>query len=141
MIRLATQQEVEKYIKDDPVRPHISLDWRTQKRREVYVLENNDSIDAVVCVAYTSSVPKQEVDMENVGLLCAVFYTVWSYKRGAGRDIVNGVAEEIKKTKPWVERFVTLSPLTTMAERFHIRNGAKFLAKHEETQNFEYEVC
>ena len=54
MIRLATQQEAEKYIKDDPVRPHISLDWRTQKRREVYVLENNGSIDAVVCVAYTS---------------------------------------------------------------------------------------
>ena len=28
-----------------------------------------------------------------------------------------------------------------MAERFHIRNGAKFLAKHEKTQNFEYEIC
>ena len=141
MIRLATQQEAEKFIKDDPVRPHISLDWRTQKRREVYVLENNGSIDAVVCVAYTSNIPTQEADMEHVGLLCAVFYTVWSYKKGAGRTIVNGVAEEIKKTKPWIKRFVTLSPLTTMAERFHIRNGAKFLAKHEKTQNFEYEIC
>jgi hypothetical protein len=34
---------------------------------------------------------------------------------------------------------VTLSPLTEMAERFHIRNGAVFLRKGTLCQNFEYE--
>ena len=86
-------------------------------------------------------VPKCEQDMKWPGIEVAVFYTVWSYKRGAGRKIVLDTAQHIKKVHTNIKRFVTLSPLTEMAERFHIRNGAKFLAKHEETQNFEYEVC
>ena len=141
MIRLATQQELKKYIKDDPVRPHISKEWRTRSGREVYVLIRDEEIAAVSCVAFMDEVPSSESDMKWVGVSTAVFYTVWSYKPGAGREIVNGVADLIKKQRPYVKRFVTLSPLTEMAERFHIRNGAKFLAKHEETQNFEYEVC
>ena len=51
------------------------------------------------------------------------------------------VAERIKKQRPWVRRFVTLSPLTEMARKFHIKNGAKFIGKHQDCQNFEYEVC
>ena len=86
-------------------------------------------------------VPTSEKDMKWVGMKCAVFYTVWSYKPGAGREIVNGVAERIKSQRPWVKRFVTLSPLTEMARKFHIKNGAKFLAKHNDCQNFEYEIC
>ena len=86
-------------------------------------------------------VPTSENDMKWVGINCAVFYTVWSYKPGAGREIVNGVAERIKSQRPWVKRFVTLSPLTEMARKFHIKNGAKFLAKHNDCQNFEYEIC
>jgi len=34
---------------------------------------------------------------------------------------------------------LTLSPLTEMARRFHIKNGAKFINKHALAQNFEYE--
>ena len=83
-------------------------------------------------------VPTRENDMKWVGMSIAVFYTVWSYKPGAGRQIVNGVAGRIKTQRPWVKRFVTLSPLTEMAEKFHLKNGAKFLAKHKECQNFEY---
>jgi hypothetical protein len=78
--------------------------------------------------------------MKWVGLNCAVFYTVWSYQRGAGREIVNGVAERIKNQRPWVKRFVTLSPLTDMARNFHIKNGARLVAKHSTCQNFEYDV-
>ena len=140
MIRLATKQELE-HIEKDPVRPHISKEWRTRSGREVYVLEKDSKIAAVICVAYTDEVPTNENDMKWVGTNTAVFYTVWSYQPGAGREIVNGVAERIKAQRPWVKRFVTLSPLTEMARKFHIKNGAKFIGKYEDCQNFEYEVC
>ena len=39
MIRLLHETET-KLIKDDPVRPHISVKWRTDDEREVYVLES-----------------------------------------------------------------------------------------------------
>jgi len=106
----------------------------------VYGLYNRDNVRAVICVAYTDEVPTCERDLGWVGTDVAVFYTVWSYDRGAGRDIVFAVADHIKKTNPYVKRYVTLSPLTEMAEKFHLRNGAKFINKHTDCQNFEYEV-
>ena len=39
-----------------------------------------------------------------------------------------------------VDRWITLSPLTEMAERFHIKNGASLLERGTECQNFEYVV-
>ncbi len=140
MIRLATRQELQ-HMEKDPVRPHISKEWRTRSGREVYVLERDGEVAACICVAYMDEVPTSEKDMKWVGMKCAVFYTVWSYKPGAGREIVNGVVERIKSQRPWVKRFVTLSPLTEMARKFHIKNGAKFIGKHHDCQNFEYEVC
>ena len=134
---------VKEVIKDDPVRPHISAEWRTSNGREVYGLYADESFEdlrAVICVAYTDEVPTCERDMQWVGTDIAVFYTVWSYDKGAGRDIVFAVAEHIKKNKPDVKRWVTLSPLTEMAKKFHLKNGAKFIAKHMECQNFEYEL-
>ena len=67
-----------------------------------------------------------------------VAYTVWSRKRGAGKEIINKLGE-------WADeqnfgRLVTLSPLTPMATHFHIRNGAKQIHINEETQNFEYKI-
>ena len=34
--------ELEDYLKDDPVRPHIPLHWRIAKGREVYGLFEDD---------------------------------------------------------------------------------------------------
>jgi len=48
------------------------------------------------------------------------------------------VKQHIEQTKPHVNRFVTLSPCTEMATRFHLKNGAVLLNKYEEFQNFEY---
>ena len=67
-----------------------------------------------------------------------VAYTVWSRKRGAGKEIINKLAE-------WADtqnfaRLVTLSPLTPMATHFHIKNGAKQIKVSESTQNFEYKL-
>ena len=137
MIRLATTQELE-HIEKDPVRPHISKEWRTRSGREVYVLERDKEISAVICVAYTDEVPTSENDMKWVGTNTAVFYTVWSYDKGAGREIVLATQKHIQETKKHIFRFVTLSPLTVMAERFHLRNGAHFIRKGKKCQNFEY---
>ncbi len=127
-------------IQDDPVRPHIAADWRMRSGREVYTLKEEGETTAVICVAYMDEVPTCEQDMKWPGIDVAVFYTVWSYKKGAGRKIVLDTANHIKKTHSNVKRFVTLSPLTEMAERFHLRNGATLLAKHKYAQNFEYKI-
>ena len=147
MLRQLTSAEVEQYIADDPVRPHLSAEFRTTNGRQMWGLfEDQYAVEhaplhnpqAVICVAYTDEVPTCERDLGWVGTEIANFYTVWSYDRGAGRSIVFEVADHIKRTNPDVKRFVTLSPLTEMAKNFHLKNGAKFLRKHMDCQNFEY---
>ena len=68
----------------------------------------------------------------------AIAYTVWSRKKGAGKEIINKVIEYAKKNG--IERVITLSPLTPMATHFHIRNGAKVISINSTTQNFEYKL-
>ena len=151
-------QGVTGIVKDDPVRPHITSEFRTMCGREVYALYEDQYAEqapvleegkrAVICVGYKNSVPITEKQLdwmsteswsaEDVTPDTAVFYTVWSYSKGAGRAIIIEAAKHIKETKGCT-RFVTLSPLTRMAERFHLRNGAVLLNKGEECQNFEYE--
>ena len=70
----------------------------------------------------------------------AVAYTVWSRKRGAGREIINKLLEYNKDIRTGTKRLITLSPLTPMATHFHISNGAKLISINSETQNFEYEL-
>ena len=43
----------------------------------------------------------------------------------------------IKKSNH-LNRLVTLSPLTEMAKKFHLRNKAELISVNEKTQNFEY---
>ena len=141
MLLKLNEQIVNDIVADDPVRPHISAEWRLNGHREVYGLYSDESFEqlrAVICVAYTDEIPTCEEDMDHLGSSVAVFYTVWSYERGAGRDIVFAVAEHIKKHKPSVKRWATLSPLTEMARKFHLKNGAKFLNRQIDCQNFEY---
>ena len=69
-----------------------------------------------------------------------VAYTVWSRKRGAGKEIIKKLGEWCKENKFETKRLVTLSPLTSMATHFHIRNGAKQIHINDETQNFEYKL-
>ena len=141
MLRLLREDELD-IIKDDPVRPHIKAEWRIQNSRQVFVLENDDTgkIDAVVCVAFMDEIPTCEENMKWPGVDVAVFYTVWSYSKGAGREIIFAAQKEIQRKNPYIKRYVTLSPLTEMAEKFHLRNGAVFLQKAETCQNFEYLV-
>ena len=111
------------------------------------VSEDPNHIEAVVCVAFTNEVPTtvKELDymsqvacQDNQSGKIAVAYTVWSRKRGAGKEIINKLLEFVKE-KPYIERLVTLSPLTTMASHFHMKNGAKLISINPTTQNFEYQ--
>jgi len=122
----------EKLVKDDPVRPDIPASVRQQNHFQMFQTEN-----AVICVAFCNKVPKtQQGLLESKPGNIAVFYSVWSYQKGAGRDIVLRVIEEARKRG--MSRFVTMSPKTQMAERFHIRNGAELVSENETTNNFEY---
>ena len=147
MLRKILNNE-EYLIANDPVRPHIPFQQRVGRGRDIFVLEKEEKISAVICVAYCNEIPTNERELElytqqanqdgqhgNI----AVFYTVWSYEKGAGREIVNQVFEFLQNESP-CNKFVTLSPLTEMARKFHISNGAVFLEKYKDCQNFEYEI-
>ena len=147
--RLETLEQVYALCQDDPVRPHISADQRLQKGKDVLVLrDDKENITAVICVAYTNEVPSNEKELEYFSQAAcqdgqhgsiAVAYTVWSYAKGAGREIVLQARDFVTANRP-ITRIITLSPLTAMAERFHLRNGATLIAKHPYAQNFEYKL-
>ena len=133
--KLTNLQEVIELIKDDPVRPDIDPRWRITPPREVYAMDNNI---AGVCGAFTNSIPISEMDL--VGRLhtgnIAVFYTVWSKEKGMGRKILFEVLDIMKKRN--YSKYITLSPKTEMAKRFHFSNGATLLQENHDSYNFEY---
>ena len=153
-IKGAELVELEKCdINDDPVRPELTNEFRTSYGRKIYGVKYKNEIHAVMCFAFTNEIPitVNELDQfsrdaflqsaqrdQNVGKI-AIAYTVWSKKKGGGKLIVKEVYKMIKKSNH-LNRLVTLSPLTDMARKFHLRNGAKELQVNEETQNFEYKV-
>lgn len=127
-------------IKDDPVRPDIPLETRLGNNKEILIEMIDDKPAAVVCVSYQHFVPDQVE-----GLIAAthdpeiaVFYTIWSYKPGAGRRLIFSARDYILENKKTVKRFVTLSPPTEMARKFHLHNGAIELRQNEWTVNYEY---
>ena len=138
---------------EDPVRPELDNVFRTSYGRKIYGVRYKNEIHAVMCFAFTNKVPKDVTQLDKfshdaflqstqrgqtVGQI-AIAYTVWSKKRGGGKLIVKEVFKKIKKSNH-LNRLVTLSPLTDMATKFHLRNGAKLLQVNESTQNFEYIV-
>lgn len=138
-----TQHPLLDLLADDPVRPHIDPLLRVSGPHRVFALVDplTDQVRSMVCVAFGSAVPTGEsqlflMDLEEPRV--AVFYTVWSYSGGAGREIIFAVREWILSHMPWVEQFVTLSPKTDMARRFHIKNGARELRVNEDSVNYEY---
>jgi hypothetical protein len=128
------------YVKDDPVRPEISLDFRIAGNAEIIVLLKDDMPTAIVCVAYRDFVPKDTVELvsEPYDPSVAVFYTIWSYIPGAGRDLIVQARKELTKRKPNIKKFVTLSPQTEMARRFHLKNGATIFSENANSVNYEY---
>ncbi len=134
-------------VSEDPVRPELTLGFRIQNGRKIFGLEYKDEIEAIVCIALCPEVPFTVREMDYMSQAAnqdgqrgeiIVAYTVWSRKRGAGREIINKLKEWAIKEK--FKRVVTLSPLTPMATHFHIKNGAKQVNINDVTQNFEYKL-
>ena len=135
------QDEFLKLIKDDPVRPEIPLEQRVNENSKIYVLESEQGEPlAVTCVKFLSEIPAtvDELAKAAVKTNTAVFYTIWSYAAGAGRQLIEEAQAEIKRATPEVDTFVTLSPKTEMARRFHHKNGAETYRENEDTVNYLY---
>jgi hypothetical protein len=130
------------FIKDDPVRPEISTEFRVSGTRFVSSITDDETNQprAMVCVSLQDFVPSSvdELMQESTSPKAAIFYTIWSYVPGAAAELLNRTVEQIKAQYPEVERFVTLSPKTPMARRFHLKNGAEIFRENESTINYEY---
>ena len=129
-------------VSEDPVRPELTLGFRILHGRKIFGLKYNDEIEAIICVAFCPEIPYTVREMDYMSRVdggeIAIAYTVWSRKRGAGREIIIKLREWVIKNG--YKRLVTLSPLTPMATHFHIKNGAKQVHINDETQNFEYDI-
>ena len=85
-------------VSEDPVRPELTLGFRITNGRKIFGLQYDDNIEAIVCVAFCPEVPFTVREMDYMSQAAnqngqrgeiVVAYTVWSRKRGAGREIIN----------------------------------------------------
>lgn len=129
------------YIKDDPVRPEIPKEFRVEKNRFIAALVENGKPQSMVCISLHDFIPAdvgelyQTVDKPTT----AVFYTIWSYKAGSGAELLRQAVKNIYEQWPDVRTFVTLSPKTELAKKFHLRNGAIVWRENNLTVNYRYD--
>jgi len=129
------------YIKDDPVRPHIPLTERINQKSQIFVLIEQDAVNAVVCAKFCKGIPSSERELledTSADPDTVVFYTIWSYAPGAGRKLIVEGLEKVKTNLPNIKKFVTLSPTTEMARKFHLKNGASIYRVNSDSINYEY---
>ena len=129
------------FVKDDPVRPHIPLNERVNDNAKIFALIENEQVAAMVCARFCNGVPASEAELL-VSITepdTIVFYTIWSYTSGAGARLINEGLDQVKSEFPNIKKFVTLSPQTKMAERFHLRNGATIFRVNADSVNYEYQ--
>jgi len=135
------QDNLLRLIKDDPVRPEIPLEDRVNSNSRIFVLKDDAGEPlAVTCVKFLADIPANVDELANtvVNTNTAVFYTIWSYAAGAGKRLIEEAQQQIKQEKPEVTTYVTLSPKTEMARRFHHKNGAETYRENETSVNYLY---
>ena len=127
-------------IKDDPVRPHIPLEQRVNDAAEILILMAGEEILAATCMQWLNEIPASEEDLINFDKTknVAVFYTIWSYSPGAGQNLIKQAAEWLMKDYKELKGIVTLSPQTTMARKFHHKNGAITYRENQTSVNYQY---
>lgn len=127
-------------IKDDPVRPHIPLDQRINEAAEILLLKAGEEVLAATCMAWLKDIPSTEQDLVEMphDKDVAVFYTIWSYKPGAGAELLQQAAQWLKSEYTNIKAIVTLSPQTEMARRFHLKNGADIYRENPTSVNYRY---
>jgi hypothetical protein len=96
----------------------------------------------MVCVNLLDFVPSgvEELGRDVEEATTAVFYTIWSYAPGAGARLLFETVSRIREQFPSVSTFVTLSPKTEMAKKFHHKNGATTFRENESTINYLYQI-
>lgn len=132
-------------VRDDPVRPEIALSARINAFAHVYVWRDSQSFEplAVTCSAFRVGVPQSVEELSRVPDSLpdtAVFYTIWSYRRGAAGQLIRSACWAIKRQYSHIEQFVTLSPTTEMARQFHLANGASVFRENRDSVNYLYSV-
>jgi hypothetical protein len=129
-------------IKDDPVRPELPAEFRVNTNSRIFVLRDDETQKplAVTCVKFLSEIPQDVTELADlaVNTNTAVFYTIWSYAAGAGRRLIEEAQREIQREQPEINTYVTLSPKTEMARRFHLKNGAEVFRENADTVNYLY---
>ena len=129
------------FISQDPVRPHIPAAIRFGNNRDIFVSRtDNQSVRAITCVSYQTLIPCSEEELfeDTDQPSVMIFYTIWSYEPGAGRDLIFQAKAWAEKNRPEIKRFITLSPPTDMARKFHLKNGAVVYRINDATVNYEY---
>lgn len=144
MLQVITEitEEIMRLIKDDPVRPELPLEFRINENSKIYMLKDDQGQPrAVTCVKFLGGIPAtvEELAEAVVTADTAVFYTIWSYAAGAGRELITQAQKSIQQEKPEVKTYVTLSPKTEMARRFHHKNGAHTYRENADTVNYLYD--
>lgn len=131
-----------KIIQDDPVRPEIPIEQRVSPRSNIFVLlDSQGRAQSAVCVAYRDRVPHSVDELwleDQRAATVSVFYTIWSYCAGAGRELILETRAWLEQHFQHIENFVTLSPPTKLARRFHLRNGAAVLSVNDDSVNYVY---
>lgn len=129
-------------VTDDPVRPEIPIEFRVSERSNIFVLlDELGQPTASVCAVYKDSIPSSVVELTYPNMMtphCAVFYTIWSYRAGAGRALILAAVDWLKSNRAEITQFVTLSPQTDMARVFHLRNGAGVYRVNADSVNYIY---
>lgn len=128
-------------IKDDPVRPELPAQFRVNDNSRIFVLKNDQGEpQAVTCVKFLETIPESVEDLAQqvLHVNTAVFYTIWSYARGAGQQLISEAQQWISENNPNVTTYVTLSPKTEMARNFHLKNGATIFRENTTTVNYLY---
>mgnify|MGYP003335728527 CR=1 FL=1 len=133
-------EEIVALLKDDPVRPEIPATDRVNQNSRIYMLKDGDKTCAVTCVKFLEDIPAAVDDMAKAveSATTAVFYTIWSYTAGAGRELIVEAQKAIEAEFPGIQTYVTLSPKTEMARRFHLKNGAGIYRENSTTVNYIY---
>jgi hypothetical protein len=128
------------YIKDDPVRPDIPCEFRVAKNRFIAALVEERTPTSMVCVSLHDFVPTSVDDLQRTTdtPTTAVFYTIWSYKPGDGAKLLRECLHEIQSKYCTINTFMTLSPKTEMARKFHTKNGAIVFRENLDTINYWY---
>jgi hypothetical protein len=132
--------EIVRLLKDDPVRPEIPVTDRINENSRIYILKDGDQTQAITCVKFLNSVPAAVDDLVDIveSATTAVFYTIWSYAAGSGRTLIQEAQRSIEAEFPGIQTYVTLSPKTEMARRFHLKNGAGVYRENSDTINYIY---